>query len=375
MNIALLSASNNSYSETFIQAHRNLKGKVVFFYSGEIPKKVEENKEENVVLLSLLRAYFRLRSAFFGGENLFDKFVLRRNLKKNNIEVGLAEYGTTGALCYEVFEELKIPLVIHFHGYDASLKQVIRKYEVRYKLMFAYASSIVAVSQEMKGDLIALGANPAKVFVNPYGPSGIFLSSERIPEKPYAFLHVGRFTEKKAPAIMIKAFALCLKSYPAVRLWMIGEGALLENCQKLTKSLGIAGNVFFLGKQSPEEIMKTMKKAFAFTLHSVRSEDGDKEGTPVSILEAMAVGLPVISTSHAGIKDVVLHEKTGYLVEEHDVISMARYMMDLLSNPEKASAFGQKGRKRIVEKYTLQQHLDKINSLLQNAIDSNKQDI
>lgn len=366
MNIALLSSSQNSYSETFIQAHRNLNGNVFFFYQGEIPKRVEGIKENRFASL-ILRSYFRIKNKIFGGEHSFDKFQLKRNLRRLKIEVGLAEYGTTGAYCFEVFKELNIPLVVHFHGYDASLKRVVHKFEDRYKLMFAYAASIIAVSREMRADLVALGADPYKVYINPYGPADIFLAGRYMPAELRAFLHVGRFTEKKAPINTIKAFAICLKEHPSVKLLMVGDGALLDDCKSLVKALEIEKSVHFLGKKSPQEVLEIMEQAYAFVLHSVQSKDGDKEGTPVSILEAMAVGLPVVSTKHAGIRDVVLHNKTGYLVEEHDIDGMASYMIDLIERPEEAREIGRRGKERILENYTINQHLGKINELLKKA--------
>ena len=92
------------------------------------------------------------------------------------------------------------------------------------------------------------------------------------------------------------------------------------------------------------------------------------EGTPVAIMEAQASGLPVISTRHGGIKDVILEEETGLLCDEKDVDQMAISMIRLLKNKSEAETMGQNGRKRVLEKYTLSHHIKTIDSVLENAI-------
>ena len=92
------------------------------------------------------------------------------------------------------------------------------------------------------------------------------------------------------------------------------------------------------------------------------------EGTPVGILEASAAGLPVISTFHAGIPDVIIHEKTGLLCDEHDYAQMAENMLWVLEHPEQATAMGETGRKNIKENFSMEKHIGKLNELIEKAV-------
>lgn len=364
MNIAILSPKKETYSETFIQAHKRLKGKVYFFYGGEIPKKVENARTGKFLFLRIL---FFLKRRLTSQNNLLDKYILKTNLIKYKIDIGLAEYGTTGALSYPVFEQLKIPIIVHFHGYDASVVNIVQKYKSEYEKMFEYALAIIVVSNTMKDDLLKLGADISKILVNPCGPSDSFLELVRKKAKNKFFLYVGRFTEKKNPILTIKAFYICQKSEPDVELVMVGEGSLMDDSKRLVAQLGISEKVRFLGILNKLEIANLMVSAFAFILHSTTADNGDKEGTPVSLLEAMASGLPIISTFHAGIQDVVVPDETGFLVEENDEKGTVDSMIWLLNNPEKAKEMGRAGRDRIKKNYTMTHHLNKINQLISNS--------
>jgi glycosyltransferase involved in cell wall biosynthesis len=94
--------------------------------------------------------------------------------------------------------------------------------------------------------------------------------------------------------------------------------------------------------------------------------NGDSEGTPVGIIEAMAAGLPVVSTRHAGIPDVVIENETGFLVDEGDINQMAEHLLSLVKDRNLAKQMGLKGKSRITEYFTLEKHLETINRLIHN---------
>ncbi|NQT92949.1 MAG: glycosyltransferase family 4 protein, partial [Lentisphaerae bacterium] len=102
--------------------------------------------------------------------------------------------------------------------------------------------------------------------------------------------------------------------------------------------------------------------------HSVRSPDGDCEGTPVAVLEAGASGLPVVAKKHAGIKDVVISGETGILVDEFDVRGMSRAMLELARDPGKAGVLGANARERIVSEFSQEQRLGRLAEILEEAV-------
>ena len=280
----------------------------------------------------------------------------------------LAEYGTTGVDVMEACRKSEIPLIVHFHGYDASMHEVLAKHAEDYLKMFGQAAAIVGVSRTMVRKLISLGAPPEKVHYNPYGINcQQFRGAEPQNARPL-FLAVGRFVEKKAPHLTLRAFAQVLKASPEARLRMIGDGPLLDECRALIKDLKIDDAVTLLGAQPHTVVQEEMRSARAFVQHSVEASNGDCEGTPVGILEACASGLPIISTRHAGILDVVVEGQTGFLAEEHDVEGMTHNMLQLIKDPELAGRMGRAARLRIENHFSQEQSDGRLWSIIEGCI-------
>jgi colanic acid/amylovoran biosynthesis glycosyltransferase len=117
-------------------------------------------------------------------------------------------------------------------------------------------------------------------------------------------------------------------------------------------------NVFFPGILKPEMIAGFMQKSLAFVQHSIVASSGDSEGSPVVILEASASALPVISTYHAGIPDIILDRVTGILVPEKDIEKMTDALMALLEDKELARKMGLAGRERIKNTFSMKKYID-----------------
>ena len=208
----------------------------------------------------------------------------------------------------------------------------------------------------MKEMLMELGCPENKIVYNVCAPSDIFLTinpSFSINK----FISLGRFVDKKAPYYTILAFNEALKEYSDCRLVLGGEGVLLNMCKNLVKYLKIEDKVDFVGVLTRDQYLNNLKDCLAYVQHSIRDDSGNMEGTPVSILEASAAGVPVISTIHAGIPDVIRNGVTGLLVEEHDVKSMASCMLLLLKDKQLARTMGEKGKKLIQEQYSMEKHI------------------
>jgi glycosyltransferase involved in cell wall biosynthesis len=268
----------------------------------------------------------------------------------------------------EACRRLAIPLIVHFHGYDASEHRVLKEHAETYPILFAEAAAIIAVSRTMQRKLVSLGAPPEKVNYNPYGVDCERFGGASPARAAPVFLAVGRFVEKKAPQITLTAFAQVWKLDSSVRLRMIGDGPLLDECRALAKELAIEDAVKFLGTQAPYVVQQEMRQARCFVQHSVEASNGDCEGTPVGILEAGASGLPVISTQHAGIPDVVIEGETGFLVAEKDVDGMAARMIDIVKSPQLAELLGQQARQHVERNFSKQQSLGRLWSIIESAI-------
>jgi colanic acid/amylovoran biosynthesis glycosyltransferase len=291
-------------------------------------------------------------------------FSLSKYLVKNNIKVILAEYGMLGASMVMGCKKANADLIVHYHGFDASNYSVLKKYKKGYLKLSKYAKKIVVVSEDMQKELVGLGMAPDKIINIPYGIDTGFFAGANPSESSMSCIFIGRFTAKKAPDKIVLAFNEVLKQLPDAKLIMIGNGELLEETKNLAKNLNIFSSIDFIDFKPQSEIKRLLQNARFYVQHSVRAKNGDAEGTPNTILEASATGLPIVSTRHAGIKQAVVHEKTGYLVNEGDYMEMAFYMVKLFKNKDLAHQMGKAAREHISLNYFLKTQIDKLKNIL-----------
>lgn len=129
-----------------------------------------------------------------------------------------------------------------------------------------------------------------------------------------------------------------------MRYDVIGDGPLRRQLENLVRQSKLDSIVTFHGALDGREIAEILDRSHLFVLTSVTAQNGDQEGTPVSLLEAQAAGLPVISTRHSGIPEIVMDGKSGFLIPERDVHALADCLIRLLDHPELWPDLGQNGR-------------------------------
>jgi colanic acid/amylovoran biosynthesis glycosyltransferase len=359
-----------SPSETFIRHHiTDLPASVLLVHSWRptVNDRVVLSLPERVVH----KAWRTLSGA---GQEHETTVAYCKVLRRHRARAVLAEYGPTGVKVMSACRRLNIPLIVHFHGFDASVRTVLDAYGSGYAQLFDQASSIIAVSSAMRRKLISLGAPAEKVHYNPCGADCHDFNGASPRDVPPVFLSVGRFVEKKAPHLTVAAFAEVHRFEPSARLRMLGDGPLLDECRALAQRLGVAEAVEFPGFQPPSIVQQEMRNARCLVQHSLEAANGDCEGTPVGILEAGASGLPVVSTRHGGIPDVVVEGETGFLVDERDVSQMANHMLDLARSPGLAGQMGQRARMRVLTHFSEEQSLRHLWALIEDAMTNQRDD-
>ena len=212
--------------------------------------------------------------------------------------------------------------------------------------------------------MLQLGCPPNKLVVIPYGIDTDRFVPPGADIKRHGFIACGRFVAKKSPLDTIRAFAKVASEISEVQLTMIGDGELLEEAILLTQELKIEDRVAFKGVLKQTEIVHELQKHAIFVQHSMRTEDNDSEGTPLSILEAAACGLAIVSTMHAGIPEVIQDGYSGFLVQEGDVEHMAARMLELLNDKKLQDEFGKNGRACIQSKYRLSDYITSLENEL-----------
>jgi len=350
---SLLSAVN----ETFIRAHVENIPSAIFYYGGKIPYFCETEKNKDFSKPNLIQK-IKIKLGITTLESIHLQNVLQ-SFKKNNVKTVLAEYGDTGSAICGFCKDNNIKLFVHFHGYDASVYKVLEENRISYPKMFEYATKVFVVSNVMHAKLLSLGCPQEKLILNPYGPNNRFLEYVNKPVK-HVFVAVASFKDKKAPYYTLLAFKKAFEKHQNIRLVWGGDGFLLPSIKNLATHFGLNNSIEFLGFLNPEEVFNSMKDKYCFLQHSIVADNGDMEGAPVAIIEAQAMGIPVIATRHAGIPDVVVENETGILVEEHDVDGMAEAIIDIIENHKMAEIFGSNAKIRIKNNFSIKEHIDTI---------------
>jgi glycosyltransferase involved in cell wall biosynthesis len=273
-------------------------------------------------------------------------------IEKEGVRLLHAHYGPTGTRMLPLKRKHKIPLVTSFRGIDASLFPA--RNPRMYEKLFAEGDIFLVRSRDMADDLSRLGCPEAKIQVL---HSGInpdeFQFNKRLPSKDPVLLTVARLSANKGIQHTISAFFESLKRHPHARLRIVGEGPFRQELERQIKRLGLADKVTLLGAMSHDEVVKEMDAAHIFVLSSYTTDEGEKEGVPNVLMESAACGMPVISSRHAGIPELVLDGKSGILVPERDEEALALAMGNLLDKPDSWGRFGAAGRAHVQDEFNI----------------------
>ena len=362
--LLVFAPTRRAASETFIRA--NLAGLpfVVSSYFGDEVSLQQPGQLAYGVAVLFSKAFTRL-----GWLRLAEwpaALVALCLIRRTRPDVVLAEFGFHAVRVMEAASLSGVPFVVHFRGSDLSANRRIGVLRNRYRRLVSIASGLVCKSQPMAQILEELGASSSNILISASGANpAVFRAGNPAVAAP-VFLAVGRFVGKKGPLQTIAAFA----RQPLGELWMVGDGPLKADACNLVQELALQSRVHFFGVKAQNEVAELMRQARVFVQHSQTAADGDSEGNPVSIMEAQLCGLPVVSTRHAGIPDVVIDGCTGFLVDEGDVTAMATAMERLMADPSMAAQFGFAGRRRVLSHFTLEHHLLDLTEFLRRQIDT-----
>ncbi|MFC4768597.1 glycosyltransferase [Effusibacillus consociatus] len=285
-------------------------------------------------------------------------------LQKQKVKLIHVRFGTTAAQLLDVKKKLNLPMLTSFHGFDLpSNQRSFAKYKGKLKRLFEEGEAFTVTSNNMKKILLNYGCPKEKIVVH---HSGIDVERFRFQQRTMPedgkiiLLSVGRLVEKKGMKYLIDAFCRVQKIYPNIRLRIAGDGPLRNKLMKQVKSLKLNDKVKFLGEVSHDQVVKEMLEAHVFVLASVTGKYGNQEGIPNVLKEAMATGLPVVSTSHAGIPELVRDKKSGYLVPERDSTALADRILHLADTPETWGKLGKTGRKTIKRSFNSENQIEEL---------------
>lgn len=346
-------------------------------------------KKENV-------KYYPFNSIYSCEEFNFAKIIANKIYRKITDNYGLffqefvnqltpsifhAHMGYEAARWLKFVKKNKIPLITTFYGQDVSKLGRIPKWYKRYQELFNYGIVFLAEGNNLKKQLINLGCPEKKILIQHLGvnidsyPQKEYSNSENERENKWIILQASTFREKKGIEYSLKAISLLRDMNFRFEYRLIGRGdseLQEEMIRSIIKKENLMKHVKLLGAIPHAEYLKELIKADIFLHPSMTASDGDNEGgAPVGIIEASAVGLPIISTFHADIPEVVINEQTGFLTVEKDFVRIAEKLSFLISNPHVIKEFGLAGREHIKKSYNISTQIKKLEDIYHDAINSN----
>jgi colanic acid/amylovoran biosynthesis glycosyltransferase len=299
---------------------------------------------------------------------------LYQSIQRINPVLIHAQFGLSGALVLPLMRSLNIPLVVHFRGADATVSETYANYSsLNHWIYFRRREALkhktqlfITVSKFIRNKILEQGF-PADRTITHYHGVDIkkFKPDPSILRTP-TVLFVGRLTEKKGCEYLIRAMAQVQSEIIDAELIVIGEGPLKARLEALaSQSLK---RFRFLGVQSSSIVRDWMNCASILVTPSITATDGDSEGLPNVVLEAQAMGLPVVSTTHAGIPEAVVHGETGFLAPERDAQALAHHILHLLQEPLLWQSFSLMGQKHMADNFNRDIQTRKLEDIYKGVI-------
>ncbi|MEM1108167.1 MAG: glycosyltransferase family 4 protein [Planctomycetota bacterium] len=278
-------------------------------------------------------------------------------------------HGHFGPRCLHAARYLHrgVPVVISTYGYDVSRLLRDPCWGERYRWMGQHGAVLVALSDAMADTLRRVGVPSGQVEMIPLGIE-LLRWVYRPPEEIGPFLFVGRFVDKKAPEVVIAAVARLRQRGVEAKLRLIGGGdeAYENRLRQLTDELGIEDAVEFVGYVDYEALPETMRQARAVVVPSRVAADGDSEGCPMVLMQAQAVGTPVITTRHAGNPEALPPAPGAqrFVVPENEVEALASAMQKMLEiTYEERRQLQAAGRAWVEEHFDIERTVDRYDAL------------
>lgn len=264
--------------------------------------------------------------------------------------------------------------VVTFYGMDvAKVPQSDPRWTSRYRTLFEHVDLVLCEGEHMSSEVVLLGCPPDKVRVHRLGirlEDLQFRPRSRSSGQPYRVLMAASFREKKGFPYGLKALQRLLAEVD-LELTIIGDGSPEERSfvQETISALGLTRKVRLLGMVPRAQLVDEAYQHHVFLSPSVTATNGDTEGgAPVSIIEMMATGMPVVSTFHCDIPNVVVHETTGFLAPERDVDGLVVQLRRAFCSEANWSILGAAARRRVETEFDAQRQGPRLMERYQEAV-------
>ena len=280
---------------------------------------------------------------------------IERALTESDAQLLHIYFGHIAVLLRPLIRHWPNQTVVSFHGADVLVDMQKSAYRRGTEEMLSLVRRVLVRSESLREALIGLGCAPEKIKIQRAGiPLDQFPFRERsVPDNgEWRLLQAGRLIEKKGLKTALRAFAKFRNEFPSAKFSIAGEGPQLAELQSLTRELQIESSVDFASFVSQEKLRSLFYSSHLFLHPSETGLDGNQEGVPNSVLEAMSTGLPVFATRHGGIPEAVEQNIGGILVEERDSESLAAALIDCTKDSARLAAMGRAASENIAKNFS-----------------------
>ncbi len=303
---------------------------------------------------------------------LYAAIALRPSLEKEPYDIIHCQFATYGFLGHviRILAAPKSKMIMAIRGYEIGWFFTWGTKDV-FNQIFKKGDFFLPNCGYFKDRIIKLGCDENKITVLRSGIdcSRFFFSPRSLPpDHRVRIVTTGRLVEKKGIEYGIRAVAKLATVNRNIEYSIIGDGPLKEDLQQLIEQLGVGDLVKLLGRKQQQEVIEILDNSHIFIAPSVTGEDGNQEGIPNVLKEAMAMGLPVISTYHSGIPELIEDGISGFLVPERDADTLAEKLSYLIENPEVWSKMGQAGRNYVEQHYDINQLNEQLVEIYQQLL-------
>lgn len=302
----------------------------------------------------------------FERKEIFCRFgSAARKLKTERFDVIHAAFGNRPATVSMILSELSgIPFTFEAHAYDLFVDFPFAKQKIE------KVSAIATESNYNRDFLIqALSAPEDKVHIVHLSPNKKMLDAfDKVAQCDDLIVSACRLHPIKGLGYALQAVKRVLNDFPSLKYVIIGSGVLKENLVREAIELGLSNVVHFVDDVKNEEVCKLVQQATVFLLPSVIAPNGDRDGTPTAISEAMYLGVPVVSSKVSGIPELVDDGVNGLLAEPANVGQIAEALRTLLSDRALRQQMGQRGKEKIEREFNIHKNTEKLVELWRNIV-------
>jgi colanic acid/amylovoran biosynthesis glycosyltransferase len=280
-------------------------------------------------------------------------------VQQHRIKLIHAHFGPGGVEIMPVAMRLGIPLIVTFHGWDVKLGAEAdthmslyeRVYRRRLPALLRTSSELICVSEKWRDRVVALGCPPEKVHTNYLGVDCEFFDGVRGQFDPMSIIFVGRLIRLKGVHVLLEALRLLRDQGLDAHLKIVGEGPESAHLEKTAGEQSLP--VRFLGNQTAGEIRELLRQAAVLCAPSTTAGGQMPEALGLVLLEAQAMGVPVVGTRNGGIPETLEEGQTGYLVDQESPAALAAALKMLLVNQAVNRSFGERARAFVRERFDI----------------------